>query len=322
VDVGGSKIEAIAIDNDMQAVGRAVGKTDVASPERLLAAIERVVIDTLAAASSNMTDVSALGMGVPGRVNPQTGEVANAVNLNLRQTYPLGAHLAARLGRPVYLENDGRIAAFGAYHLLRREHPIQHLAYLSIGTGISAGLVLNGELYRGANGMAGEIGHVIVDPAGEPCACGLRGCLETVASGSAIARQATKHLSMSTSEAPPTAATVYQRAERGDRAATSIVHQVSQYLSRTLQWLIMAYDVEKVVIGGGVTRAGAAFLDPVFVELSRLRAQSRLADTLLLDNKFILLPVDYNPGAWGAALLARLRNATEIGRPVNMPAHM
>ncbi len=309
IDVGGTTIEALAIDGQWQVRGRAIGPTAKATPEQLLAAIIGRVEAALEAAGGSMGDVLAVGMGVPGRVDPQTGEVANAVNLNLEQPYALGPGLAEWLDRPVYLENDARIAALGAYRLVSRETPVRHMAYMNIGTGISAGLVLNGELYRGANGLAGEIGHVIVEPGGRLCACGLHGCLETVASGSAIDRRAAELLSAE-GEGRPNAVALYRRAERGDPAALALVRQVSGYLGRALHWIIMAYDVERVIMGGGVTQAGAAFLDPILEELSRMRAQSPLAAMLLRTEKFSLLPAGYKPGAWGAAQLAHSRVAS------------
>src|SRR5690606_9462847 len=141
-------------------------------------------------------------------VDPYTGEVANAVNLNLEQPFPLGGLLAERFHRPAYLENDARIAALGAYRLVSQEEPVRQMAYRTLGTGLSAGLVLNGALYRGVNGLAGEIGHMVVEPEGRLCACGLCGCLETIASGSAIDRQAAALLPPSEEEPHPSAATL------------------------------------------------------------------------------------------------------------------
>jgi glucokinase len=310
IDVGGTTIEALAIDGAWQVRGRAIGPTAKTTPEHLLAAIIDRVEAALADAGGTIRDVIAVGMGVPGRVDPVSGEVANAVNLNLEQPFALGPRLAECFGRPVYLENDARVAALGAYRLVSREAPLRHMAYMNIGTGISAGLVLKGELYRGANGLAGEIGHIVVEPGGRLCACGLHGCLETVASGSAIDRLVAEQLPAAAGEVRPNAVTLYQQAERGDPAALAIVRQVSGYLGRALHWIIMAYDVERVVLGGGVTRAGAAFLDPILEELSQMRAESPLAAMLLRADKFSLLPAGYKPGAWGAAQLAHSRVAS------------
>src|SRR5205823_13868902 len=128
------------------------------------------------------------GLGIPGRVQPATGLVESAVNLRWRQL-PAGPLLAERLGVPCHLENDARAAALGAYQT-GDERRFQNWAYISVGTGIAAGLILRGQLYRGPNGMAGEIGHTVVLPGGPRCACGLSGCLEAIAAGPAILREA------------------------------------------------------------------------------------------------------------------------------------
>jgi predicted NBD/HSP70 family sugar kinase len=126
--------------------------------------------------------------------------------------------------------------------------------------------------------------------------------LEAVASGSAIARLG-RELIPEASE-PITAEMVYRAASEGHEKSISIIRQVSHYLARAIQLLIMTYDVEKVVLGGGVTRSGPTFLDPILAELARLRSLSSLAAAMLEDEKVALLPADYNAGTWGAITLA------------------
>jgi predicted NBD/HSP70 family sugar kinase len=153
--------------------------------------------------------------------------------------------------------------------------------------------------------MAGEIGHVIVEPNGELCKCGLRGCLEAIVAGPAIAKQAAQQMKSNHDHRPLTAKDVYTAVQNGDPNAQKIVQRVSYYLSRAIQALIMSYDVDKVVIGGGVTNAGAAFLNPVAEALAELQAQSNLARTMLATDKLRLLPQGYNAGTWGAVYLAQ-----------------
>lgn len=184
---------------------------------------------------------------------------------------------------------------------------LSSLAYLSIGTGISAGLVLDGRLYRGAHGMAGEIGHIPLDPAGPRCACGSYGCLEAVAAGPAIAAQAAA--SVPAGERPLSTGEVYALAAAaphtpGQAEAERIVARAAGHLSRALYLLVMAYDVERVVLGGGVTRAGSAFERPLRAALATLRADSPLAASMLPDEKVVIVPPDFNAGVMGAVFLA------------------
>ena len=140
------------------------------------------------------------------------------------------------------------------------------VAFLAIGTGISAGVVLDGALLRGDNSFAGEVGHVVADPDGVVCACGLRGCLETIAAGPAIGRQADEAIAAGRSTVllpGSTAADVFRAASVGDAVAVEIVDRVADHLARAIRSLALTLGVGRVVIGGGVAAAGPALLDPI-----------------------------------------------------------
>ncbi|HEV7605674.1 MAG TPA: ROK family protein, partial [Candidatus Limnocylindrales bacterium] len=272
----------------------------------------------LARAGATARDIAALGVGVPGQVDPLTGDVTLAVNLGWSDL-PLGSRLEAHFGRPCVVENDVRAAALGL-HRRRVLGDIEDLAYLAVGTGVSAGVVLDGRLHRGAHGLAGEIGHVIVDPGGALCACGQHGCLETLVSGSAIARlaregiEAGRPTSMTDprpidTTAPPTAVDVYRAAASGDGLATEIADAVGRRLAWAVHLLVMAYDVERVVLGGGVSHAGETFVLPIRRELDRMRAASALAREQLVPGIVELLPVGADAGAWGAVIIAGAAHA-------------
>lgn len=303
LDVGGTKTAALIVDQSGCALGRATQPTNTANPDALLASITRAINTALHEANATPQKIQSIGVGVPGRVDPQTGAVHLAVNLNLK-AYPLGPAISNRFQAPTFLENDVRTAAIGAFDYLRQTEMVQHMAYLSIGTGIAAGVILNGRLYRGHNGMAGEIGHMTAESSGDLCNCGLRGCLETIVAGPAIIRQMITANSQA-DQVMQHAGDVYHAAAAGHLAAQKVVQRVSSHLARAIQWLIMTYDVEKIVIGGGVSRSGQAFLAPILHELAQLRQQSSLAAELLLDQKLHLILPDYNPGVWGAVRLAR-----------------
>lgn len=309
LDIGGTKTAVMIADLQQTIVAEGVVATRTASADAFLESVVEGIERTFAAAGIPSGAVAALGAGVPGQVDPVRGTVQHAVNLNLVE-YPFGPALSARFGAPVVLENDVRLAAVGVYDTLRRRGPLDHLAYVSIGTGIAAGLVLHGRLYRGAGGMAGEIGHMLVEPDGELCACGARGCLETIVSGPAIARQAAPALQAAGYYPPFTAEQAFGAATRGNTAVQQLLQRVGRYLARTIQWLVMTYDVERVVLGGGVTSAGAAFMDPVLSELSRLRAASPLANAMLAPDKVLQWSSKTNAGTRGAILLAQEALAT------------
>jgi len=220
----------------------------------------------------------------------------------------------------------------------------EDIAYLAVGTGIAAGVVLDGRLHRGARGLAGEIGHAIADRAGPVCTCGQRGCLEALVSGPSIARRAVDALAAeartdranaeartnrapddvpaATGEAaapsrprrsslasvPPdrlTAVDVYEAASAGDPLAVGLVEDVGRQLAWAIHLLVMAYDVDRVVLGGGVSHAGETFMAPIRRELDRLRAASPIAGELLPVGVVEPLPVGADAGVLGAVAIAQ-----------------
>lgn len=311
VDVGGTKIAALVTTVDGRLLGQSVGPSGVAA-DMAVAAIAAAIDAALVDARRTLDDVAVVGVGVPGRVDLDRGRVAMAVNLGWVDV-DLRGPLEARLGRPCVVENDVRAAAVGI-HQRGIAGGTTHLAYLAVGTGVAAGLILDGHLYRGQRGLAGEIGHVVVDPDGPACACGQRGCLETFVSGPGIARRAAAEIAdgVATSMASrePTTEDVFSAARSGDALALAVVRDVAQRLAWAIRLLVMAYDVGRVVVGGGVSHAGAAFSDPIRAELDRLRDVTGMGRDFLPSDVFQVLPVDADAGAWGAVTIA----CTEVER--------
>ena len=293
VDIGGSSATAVAIDE----------AGDVVDRYRVGGRIEggrQVVASALAAIRSfHLEDCVAIGVGVPGLVDSGTGQVTMAVNLGIAAPYPLAAEIGAALGFPITIENDVRAAALGAHESLRlRGDPPESLVMVSIGTGISAGVVVRGELLRGAHGMAGEIGHVVVDESAALCRCGQRGCLEAVAAGPAIARAWPKGVE-------GTAATaLFAAAAAGDPAAAKVAARIAGYLTTALTWLAATYDTERIVLAGGVSDAGDNFLSAIRDRINRQAAASELAARRLRPEQVTLAPRDDPPGPRGAATMA------------------
>ncbi len=308
VDVGGTTITAVVADELGALLGEATVFTNVSSPDRTLGSIVTAVTTALDVANRDMTAVLCLGLGIPGLVDPATGQVKLAVNLNWTDVLA-GSLLETELGVPCFLENDVRVAALGCSARLFGG-VVHYLAYVSIGTGLAAGLILDGQLYRGAHGMAGEIGHLIVEPDGLLCKCGNRGCLEAYVSGPAIALagqtavQEGRSTTLATNE-PVTAAQVFAAAAMYDPVAERIIQQAGAYLGQALQGLIMTYDVEKIVLSGGVARNGRLLLDAIHREWQQQAARSPLA-AVMLDTAVLQVasPAD-NYGAWGAIQLAQ-----------------
>ena len=323
VDIGGSKIAVLVVDAADTVCARRHVPAASAEPDEAIAQIAAVVRGAVAEAGASMADVAAVGVGVPGRVDSTSGDVTFAVNLGW-QHLPLGRRLSAALGVPCVVENDVRAAAVGL-HQAKTFGQTDDLVFLGIGTGISAGVILDGRLHRGVRGLAGEIGHVVLDPDGAACACGLHGCFETIAAGAGIARAAREAVATaapdSASGAPgapgapgaepttlaaladPTAADVFAAAAAGDLVAGRIVDRAAAAIARMVHELVLAYDVELVVIGGGISRAGDPLLERVQAGLDRIGAPSPFAADLLAETDVRLIGPDHDVGTRGAIAL-------------------
>ena len=322
VDVGGSKIAVLVVDGALETRGRLVVPTPVGAPETAADNIAATIRAALETAGTGLDRVGSVGVGVPGRVDPVAGVVSLAVNLGWHRL-PLREQLEQRLGVACAIENDVRAAAAGIRDR-RLLGEVEDFVYLSVGTGISAGVVLGGSLYRGTRGLAGEVGHIVVDGDGPRCSCGLRGCLEVLASGPAIARLAEAAIGAGRASSLGAATTitavdVYEAAAAGDPLAAEIVAGAGRALARAIHGLVMTYDVQRVVLGGGVAGAGRAFLASIETELDRTRASSELAAEMLGNEIVELLPDASDAGAWGAITVAK---ATRTGGDGSVDGHM
>jgi predicted NBD/HSP70 family sugar kinase len=234
-----------------------------------------------------------------------------AINLGITHL-ALGPMLQDELGVPIFVEHDARAAAWWVSEQLARGPAAMpaSVAFLAIGTGISAGVVLDGALLRGDNNFAGEVGHVVADPDGTVCACGLRGCLETIAAGPAIGRQADEAMAAGRSgvlSAHSSAGDVFRASSGGDEVAVEITDRAAAHLARAIRSLALTLGVKRFVIGGGVAAAGPAFLAQIQSHIAREGAASPLVQAALGDATVELLSPTEAPGARGAATIARHR---------------
>ena len=291
VDIGGTKTEAVAVDGTGGIVHRlrlVTGFGDSAVAETAISAITGIA-DLCGIAPS---EFASIGIGIPGVVDSRSGLVSHAVNLGLAGLDLAGA-ISDRLGVDVRIDNDVTAAAYGTWQFLR---PGASMGYLNLGTGLAAGLVIDGKPWRGARGGAGEIGHIPVDPNGLQCGCGQRGCLETIASGSGIARAWP-------SDAPYPARELFDAADAGDQRAIEIRAGLSVGVASAVRILILTADVETIVIGGGLSHLGDQLLSDIRGVLSTWAADSPFLASLDLASRVQLVPQGFPAAAVGAALI-------------------
>ena len=251
-------------------------------------------------------EVAGVGVACPGPMNPETGVVYAAPNIPAWRDFPLADYLSRALGVPVRVDNDANLAALGEwrYGAGQGHH---HLLYVTVSTGIGAGVIVNDRLLHGGRGLAGELGHITVVPDGPLCGCGQRGHLEAVASGTAIARMAAEALAAGEASSlvalphTPTAADVAAAAQAGDPLARRIFTEAGTHLGRALAGFLHIFNPTAVVLGGGVVQAGDVLLQPVE---AAMRA-SVMAPAFLEGLVFTTARLGDDAGLLGALTLAR-----------------
>ncbi|MFN3285334.1 MAG: ROK family protein [bacterium] len=261
VDLGGTWIRAGRVSPEGEVTQTVRAPTPQTGPKAVADAIAELV------RRLGPLPPGRVGVAVPGPLSVREGVVFEPPNLQGWRDVPLRGMLEDRLGRPVVLENDANAAAVGEWWR-GAGRGSRHLVYVTVSTGVGGGLVLDGRLYRGATDTAGEIGHVLVDPAGPVCSCGRRGHLEGIASGPAIARWVVERIregrpSVLPKGRPLSAREVAEAAEAGDGLAREAFERAGRYLGWAVAGLLNLLNPEVVVIGGGVAAAGRWLFEPL-----------------------------------------------------------
>lgn len=291
LDVGGTKIDAVAVTPDGEIRARLRRPTGWGE-----SAVIASIVDTVAALVDDggfeRSSVESVGVGIPGLVDADTGRVLHAVNLGV-DSLDLAEHAGRRLGVPVRVENDVKAAALGAAALRGIDGS---LAYLNLGTGVAAGIVVDGTIWRGARGTAGEVGHLSVDPNGRLCGCGQRGCIETFCGGGALARAWGRPGALPVRD-------ILDAAEEGDEHAVALRGDLFHGAAAAVRALVLSADVERVIIGGGLTSLGDRLYSGVHAALRSGAAESPFMRSLHLDDRIELLPAGSPAAAFGAAVV-------------------
>ncbi|WP_277212406.1 ROK family protein [Isoptericola croceus] len=303
LDIGGTKTLAVLLGDDGEVLAQARLRTE-RGPAGVVDGAVQAVQGVARQAGVALGALAGVGVGVPGLVDADAGTVRHAVNLGVDGApLDLATLLSTRLGGiGVGVENDLNVAAVGAAHLVEAEAPGSgptDLAFLALGTGLAAGIVLDGRLRRGSHGAAGEIGHVPVDPTGPPCACGQRGCLELYASGSAVTAL------WSTTTGRPAPVEMFEAAAAGDLGAVAARERYARAVAAAVRMLVLTVDVQHVVLGGGVSQLGPPLLDVVRDALTDESAASGFLRSLDLPGRVRLAPGRVAVGAVGAAVVGR-----------------
>ncbi|MBE6754496.1 MAG: ROK family protein [Ruminococcaceae bacterium] len=307
IDCGGSNIAAAIVDESMNIVGR--GKVKFAPGRSAecfcddIAAAARMAADD---AGVQLSDCAYCGLGCPGVVNSGSGMLEYSANLGI-ENLSLGAEMERRLGLSIYIANDANCAALGEVKAGAAKGADSALV-VTLGTGIGGGIVIGGRIYAGVNGIAGEIGHMVIFPGGEECSCGRRGCWEAYASATALKRQTRRAMeaapdSLMWKYAPSldkvSGKTPFVAQRAGDATAALVVDSYINYLALGLVNVINILQPEVVCIGGGVSNEG----DPLLLPLRERVESMRFVRGNLRHPRIELATLWGDAGLIGAAML-------------------
>jgi glucokinase len=309
VDLGGSKI-LVAVVNGQ---GRVVSSHETVTPAtKGREVVIQCIVDSARAVLERgrvaMSEISAVGIGAAGISNPQAGILFTSPNLPGWRNVLLTDIIQDRLGQRTFLINDANAAALGEFYF-GAARDARNFIYITISTGIGGGIVIDGKIYAGAIGIAGEIGHMTIDDNGPVCNCGNRGCWETLASGTALTREAklrtSKGVKTSLLEYADgnlenvTPQAIHRAAEKGDRLAKELIAQTGYYVGVGLASLIDIFNPELIVIGGGLSSIGDMLLEPAFKT-----AEKRAFKEAFQAVRFASPELGRNSGVIGAAAFA------------------
>ncbi|MFN2515500.1 MAG: ROK family protein [Pyrinomonadaceae bacterium] len=300
IELSGSKLCAATV-NDEGVVGER--REAQLQTDALVSQVARLVSDLRGTANN----IGAVGIAIPGLVNRQTDRVIASRDLPATVRENLHSEFTEAMGLRVELENDANAAAYGE-HKIGAGRGSRDLFYITIGEGIGGAIILDGKLWTGASGLAGEVGHITIDTEGSECECGNTGCLETVASGPNIVRRANERLYRdSTSSLSKlamnknfTADDMAREAKEGDDFSLMMIERTGKYIGTAVASIINLLNIERIVLGGGVMQAGELILQPIIQEAKRRAFQPCFEATQIL-----AAALGADAATIGAAMLAR-----------------
>ncbi len=272
IDVGGTGIHMGVVDEKGQIIakGAIVTRTDIPFEDQVKAMAD-CALETLEKSGHTLIELASIGLGIPGIADQKTGVVPFCTNLGWKNV-PLRETFQKYIDKPIFIDNDATVAGL-AESVAGVSANTDSSVFLTLGTGVGAGIVIHGKVWSGFHGVGSEVGHMIMEIDGEPCSCGNRGCLERYTSATAIIRMAreavAKHadsLIMSLCGGDPSlinAKMVFDAAREGDEQGLKVFRRYARYLGQAIATIVNFFDPEVIVLGGGVSKAGKFLLDAV-----------------------------------------------------------
>lgn len=303
IDLGGTKIKGIICGCDGKILSEYTLPTNCSEGQsgvshRIIYIIDKVIEKW----EGSISEIKAIGVGSPGPLDSQKGIIIKAVNIPLKN-FNIVKIISSKYNIPTYLDNDANAAAIGEY-IFGAGKGSRNMVYVTVSTGIGAGAIINGMIYRGNTNNSLEVGHMTIDPDGPKCNCGNYGCLEALASGTAIGREAKVAIENGYNTSllnykNPTAKEVFHEAYKGDEISIKILDKCLNYLGIGIANIITIFDPELIIIGGGVSKGGQVVFDKV-KEVVNKRCMSVYTQSCHI----VPAALSTDAGAIGAAALA------------------
>ena len=272
VDLGGTNLRTALLTTNGDIIEKRKEATNVSDGwKKIVLRIEDNIVRQREAAAARGLNIQAVGVGTPGVIQMDTGVVVKSPNFPDWNNLPLKEELERALRLPIFIENDANAAALGE-QWRGAANGISSMIFITLGTGVGGGIVLNNKIWHGADGMAGEIGHITLIPDGELCSCGNSGCLEMYASARGIVQSYQENASGSVPAEilqTMTSEKIYQTAQAGDSTARRVMKEMGHMLGIALAGLINTFNPEMIVLGGRVKDAWPLFIDATREEVMR-----------------------------------------------------
>ncbi|MCL1965333.1 MAG: ROK family glucokinase [Firmicutes bacterium] len=306
IDLGGTNIAAGVVDAQGKILAQGYRRTLPERPyEEVIADMAGAAEDAVKKSGLTMGDITSIGVGVPGYFDKKTGVVAFCPNLGWHDV-PLCGEMRRYIDLPLYGDNDASVAGF-AEAVAGVSQGVKTSVFLTLGTGLGSGIIIDGKIWSGAHGAAGELGHLMYRQGGVLCTCGARGCLERYTSATGLIRigqeAAARHPESSLhrfDKDPLSAKNIIDAAQMGDAAALEAFDEYTTHLANGIVSIISFLDPELIVLGGGVSRAGEYLLEPV-----RRKVQAGKFFKMLPTGEIVLAALGNDAGIIGAAMLHR-----------------
>lgn len=312
IDLGGTNIVAGVVDGDYNIIAKASTKTNCPRPEKEIAEdMAKMAVQAVENAKLTMDDIEWIGIGTPGIANSATGIVERANNLGFINT-PLVKYVKGFIGRndtPVYIENDANAAAYGEY-VAGAAKGAKNAVCITLGTGVGAGIVIDGKIYAGSNFAGAEIGHTVIEVGGAPCTCGRKGCFEAYSSATGLIRMTKESMAenpdsimnkMAEERGKVTARTSFDCMRAGDKYAKAVVDKYIKYLAAGITNTINTFQPDILCIGGGVCNEG----DPLLLPVKAIVEEEDFANKSEKRTEIVIAKLGNDAGLIGAAFLGR-----------------